>query len=171
MPRPELTDQDIRTIRQTYAQGEVTQRDIAEDYGVSVRKIAAILRGEIRPAAGGPLRRPDKRRRLTPRSVKRIRQRYADEDLTVTELAKEHGLAVSTVSRLVRGESHARADGPRSQPLLRPPRLRVLQPEQVEEILSSPAPHNELAKRFGVSRQAVQQLRQRWGWIRRPAED
>lgn len=45
-PNHKLTEADVRQIRQRYAAGNVRQRDIAADYGISQRLVSLIVRRE-----------------------------------------------------------------------------------------------------------------------------
>lgn len=46
--RSVLTDADVREIKTRYAQGNITQRQLAEEFGVSQRSISAIITGYCR---------------------------------------------------------------------------------------------------------------------------
>lgn len=49
-----LTDYEVIEIRMRYAGGDVTQKDLADDYGVSFGLISKIVRGKRYPDLGGP---------------------------------------------------------------------------------------------------------------------
>jgi transposase-like protein len=159
-----LSDQDVRKARDLYAKGGVTQTDLAHLYGVGEAQMRSILRGERRPEAGGPLGGGLQRSVFTPEDVVALRERYAAGDVTLQGLAEEFGVDISTLSRLVRGHTYQHLGGPLTEPRERPPRLSKLTEAAFAEVLESQVSHSVLARRFGVSRQAISQLRKRHGW-------
>lgn len=159
-----LTDEAIRKARELYARGGISQADLAHLFGVGETQMRMLLRGELRAGAGGPLTEPLYRGIFTDHDVVELRERYAVGDVTLQDLADEFGVDISTLSRLVRGHTYPEIGGPRTEPRERPPRLMKLSSEAFEEVMRSDAPHSALARRFGVSRQAISQLRKRHGW-------
>jgi DNA-binding XRE family transcriptional regulator len=158
-----LTKKQIRFVRSRYAKGGISQRALAELVGVSETYLHAILVGRVGQDAGGPLHAPT-RGVFSKKDVVAIRRNYASRRVTQLELAQEHGVDVATISRLVRGETYAEVGGPVIDGAAARPRSSRLSPEQVDAVLTSAEGHSALAKRYGVSRQLVQQLRERWGW-------
>ncbi len=62
-PRKEpMRAADLRRMRERYARGGVTQADLAIEYGLDLQKTGLLLRGQLRPEAGGPLKRKRRRR-------------------------------------------------------------------------------------------------------------
>jgi DNA-binding transcriptional regulator YiaG len=161
-----LTDRQIKEARERYSKGDVSQQQLAQQLGASRAVIADLLAGRLRKEAGGPFYRP-KRRMLTNKQVEQIRKAYAKGDVAQVEIAKQYGLDIASVSRMLRGLTYADAGGPLAETGASQPRPKKLTPEQMEEILESTGSHADLARRMGVSRQAVQQLRERWGWAAR----
>jgi DNA-binding CsgD family transcriptional regulator len=51
-----LTDAQVMAIRMRYAQGGVTDLDLAMQYGISRKTISSLLSGMSYPNAGGPIR-------------------------------------------------------------------------------------------------------------------
>ncbi len=49
-----LTDAEVEAIRAEYVAGQVTQKSIAERFGVSHQSVSKILRGDRRKLQGGP---------------------------------------------------------------------------------------------------------------------
>lgn len=54
-----MTDEQVVQARQAYATGEVTQRALAEQYGISPVGMHMILTGKSRLSAGGPIYRKE----------------------------------------------------------------------------------------------------------------
>lgn len=163
----DFTDAQIRAIRRRYAAGGVTQRELAKELDVSERWIIAVLRGRLRKEAGGPIHRVKKVRSLTKKQVEKLRTQYARGKIAQVEIAKKIGLDIAGVSRMLRGITYADAGGPLAETNGNMPTPHKLTHEQLEELLASPESHSVAARRLGVSRQAVQQLRDRWGWSAR----
>lgn len=161
-----LTDSQIREVRERYSRGETNQTQLAKQLGISRAAVADLLAGRVRKEAGGPFYRP-KRRMLTNKQVEQIRKAYAKGNIAQVDIARQYNLDIASVSRMLRGLTYADAGGPLAETGAAQPRPKKLTPEQMEEILESSASHAELARRMGVSRQAVQQLRERWGWTAR----
>jgi transcriptional regulator with XRE-family HTH domain len=158
-----LTDKQIRFARRRYSMGGVSQRELAELLGISQTYLFEILTGRVRPQAGGPLHTPAERT-FSAKQVVAIRRAYGTGRVTQAELAEKHGVDIATMSRLLRGETYADAGGPISEGALLAPRSTKLTARQLEHVLRSKEGHSELARRYGVSRQLIQQLRRRWGW-------
>jgi hypothetical protein len=53
-PESHLTDEDVRTIRSRRAAG-ASQKDLAEQFGVSQSFVSMVVNGKKRAAAGGPI--------------------------------------------------------------------------------------------------------------------
>lgn len=158
-----LTDKQIRGARVRYAKGGISQRKLAEQLGISQTFLFEILVGRVRPEAGGPLHEPSDRL-FSKSDVVAIRRAYATRRVTQAELAQRYSVDIATISRLLRGETYADVGGPISEGALSRPRSTKLRPRQLDHVLSSSDGHSELARRYGVSRQLIQQLRRRWGW-------
>lgn len=160
-----LTDKQIRDARRRYAKGGISQRKLAEGLGISQTYLYEILVGRVRPQAGGPLHSPTDRL-FTKREVVALRRTYATRRVSQAELAERHGVDIATISRLLRGETYGDVGGPISEGALTRPRSTKLGPRALDHVLASEESHSELARRYGVSRQLIQQLRRRWGWTR-----
>ena len=155
-----LTDGQVRTIRRKYSKGTATQRELAEQHGLGAHQIGRITRGETRADAGGPVVIKG-RSKLTRRQVAALRQRYAKGVASQATLAREYGISAAAVSRLVRGRTYDDVGGPRTA-TGELPHGRKLTPRQILEVAQSDDNMSELARRFGVTRQAIQALRKRW---------
>jgi hypothetical protein len=54
-PMSKIPDEDIQRIRDRYASGNVTQTDLAQEYGITFQHVSAIVRGKTRKASPGPV--------------------------------------------------------------------------------------------------------------------
>ena len=155
-----LTDAQVRAIRRAYAGGRATQRALADKYELGVHQVGRITRGEARADAGGTIATVE-RTKLSAGQVATLRRRYAKGVATQASLAREYGISAAAVSRLVRGHTYDGVGGPRVD-VGEMPHGRKLTPRQILEVAESDKTLAELARKFGVSRQAVQALRKRW---------
>ena len=155
-----LTEAQVRAIRKKYEKGAQSQREIAEEYGLGTHQIGRITRGEARGDAGGPIVSRG-RTKLNSRQVASLRRRYSTGVASQATLAREYGVSAAAVSRLVRGCTYDEVGGPRVDKGGMP-HGRKLTPKQILEVARSDANMSELARKFGVTRQAIQALRKRW---------
>lgn len=158
--RADLTDGRIRAIRRKYAKGRLSHREIGEEYGLTAKQVGRITRGEVREAAGGPVT-SQARTRLTKREIAKVRRRYSSGKISQVALAREYGVNSSTISEIVRGATHADVDGPLVD-AHQLPRGRKLTAQQIMSVARSTESLSVLARKYGVSRQAIHQHRRRW---------
>ena len=125
---PALTDAEAVEIRERYAAGGGTHRELAAEFGVSRAIIGCLIRGETYRHVGGPRTRPGGRRRLSEAEAVDIRERYAAGGVTHRELAAEFGVKRSTISYLIRGVTYQDAGGPHT-----PRWQRKTEPPEVPE--------------------------------------
>ncbi len=156
----DLSEAQVRAIRKKYEKGKQSQRELAEEYGLGTHQIGRITRGEARGDAGGPISSRG-RTKLTSRQVAALRRRYSSGVASQATLAREYGVSAAAVSRLVRGNTYDGVGGPRVEKGGMP-HGRKLTPKQILEVAQSDANMSELARKFGVTRQAIQALRKRW---------
>jgi DNA-binding MarR family transcriptional regulator len=156
----DLTDPQVRAIRKKYSKSGASQRELAKEYGLGVHQIGRLTRGEARPDAGGPIETKG-RAKLNKREVATLRGRYAKGAASQASLAREYGISAAAVSRLVRGHTYDSVGGPRVEKGGMP-HGRKLTPKQILEVARSESNMSELARKFGVTRQAIQALRKRW---------
>lgn len=100
-----LSENDVHAIRRAWATGEVTQRDLADAFGVEQTTIGYIVRYEKWAhlvTEGAPPSRT--RRRLAPDQIEEIRRIGHSQPLRVT--AALYGVHNSIVSRIVNGQVH-----------------------------------------------------------------
>lgn len=156
----DLTEPQVRSIRKKYAKGKLSQRELGEQYGLGTHQIGRITRGEAREAAGGPVSSRG-RAKLTSRQVAALRRRYSKGVASQATLAREYGISAAAVSRLVRGCTYDNVGGPRVEKGGMP-HGRKLTPKQILQVARSNENMSELARKYGVTRQAIQALRKRW---------
>jgi len=156
----DLTDGQVRAIRKKYDKGKMSQRELGEAYGLGTHQIGRVTRGEARSDSGGPISSRG-RTKLTSRQVATLRRRYAKGVASQATLAREYGVSAAAVSRLVRGCTYDGVGGPRVEKGGMP-HGRKLTPKQILEVAKSDENMSELARKFGVTRQAIQALRKRW---------
>ena len=105
-------------IRERYAAGGVSQRDLAAEYGVTSSKVNNLVTGKTYTNAPGPITRDgtggtrNGHAKLTETEVAEIRERRAAGGTTYTKLSNEFGIAISTVYKIVTGDTWADAPGP-----------------------------------------------------------
>ena len=96
--RTKLNEAAVLNIRQRYADGAVTAA-LADEYGVSEEAIRTIARGGSWEHVGGP--RTTRLRKVSEDAVQSIRARHAEGGVTMTDLAAEHRISLSGVSRII----------------------------------------------------------------------
>lgn len=114
MPRPTselLTEAQTTEIRTRYAAGDVNQRDLAAEFGVSQTLISQIVRGDTRKTVAGPTLRPrqlarnqgtkNPNARLTDAQVAEIREQYARGSITQRQLAAQHRVSQKSIWAIV----------------------------------------------------------------------
>jgi len=129
-----LTEKQVITIREQYATGHWTQKELANSFDIARTQIGSIVRGENWENAGGPIteigqrnqwqmpnsagENPDKQGEnhhnssLTEEDVIEIREKYHDQAVYQKDLADEYGVARSNIGQIVRGDSWESAGGP-----------------------------------------------------------
>jgi predicted transcriptional regulator len=113
--RPRIHAKVVRAIREAYAKGNITQKQLARRYGVQQSCISDIVLGDTWPEVGGPIKVSKKhksRLRLTAIIVREIREAYATGTKTQAWLAQRYGVQQSCISYIIRGETWKRAGGP-----------------------------------------------------------
>ena len=156
----DLTDKQVQTIRNQCSKGKKSQRELGEKYGLGTHQIGRLTRGEARMDAGGPVS-SNGRTKLTPRQVATLRRRYAKGVASQATLAREYGISAAAVSRLVRGCTYDDVGGPLVEKGGMP-HGRKLTPQQILQVARSDENMSKLARKYGVTRQAIQALRKRW---------
>ncbi|HSH02044.1 MAG TPA: HNH endonuclease [Anaerolineae bacterium] len=113
-----LTAKQVIAMRREYAQGNMTQRELAEKHGIPKGTLASILAGDNWKRVGGPIvKRGNKAEahhsaKLTADQVLEIRERYAAGGIRYKELSKKYGVNIAMIGNIVRGLAWRHADGP-----------------------------------------------------------
>ena len=97
-----LTAVKVEEMRLRYAAGDVTQVTLAQEYGVPQETVSMIIRGQAWRTAPGPVlqKLPYANFRLTPASVREIRQRAANGETHVA-LAEIYGVSNAQIGNIV----------------------------------------------------------------------
>lgn len=105
-----LTERDVIEIRRLYADGGITQRALADQFGVHQVQIGNIVRGESwATEKHGPRRRSNgaPNTKLTDEQVRAIRARHATGNVSQRALAGEYGVSEGHMSNLLSGKTRA----------------------------------------------------------------
>ena len=106
-----LTEAQVVDIRERYANGECTQQELADQYGIVFSNVSMIVRGETWQDVGGPrtLTGPaiygerHHNSRLTAMDVQCIRKQYARGGITYDDLARRYNVHSVTIGDIIRG--------------------------------------------------------------------
>lgn len=107
--RAKLTDEDIASICEQYAAG-VSQRPLADQFGVSQGLISMIVRGKGWTHVGGeriPEGTPPRHFKITEDDVRKIREMYARGSWSQKRLAHHFGISRASISGIVNGKTWA----------------------------------------------------------------
>lgn len=110
-----LTEAIVSDLRKRFTRGRVTIKQLAQEYNIHPFVMSCALSGRTWKHVGGPLivRRPNKRPpNITEADVRRIRECYAQHNITLRELAKQYDLTESNIHHIVRGHTWKHVDGP-----------------------------------------------------------
>jgi DNA-binding XRE family transcriptional regulator len=100
-PKVKLTGAQVVEIRERYAIGGITQRELGEEFGVDRRTVTQVVTGANWKLFGGKLSTQN-RRKLTVGQVAEIRKKYRDSGVLQCELAEEYEISRSAISLIVR---------------------------------------------------------------------
>lgn len=92
------------------------------------------------------------RAKMTDEAVTEARRRYRDENVRVGDLAREAGVAISSMARALNGTTYWHLPDPL-------PRRAELSVEAVNDIRTSQEPASVLAKKWGTSQKNISRLR------------
>lgn len=154
-----LSPQEVREIREERhdPDTDVTYDKLADKYGVSKGVIRGALSEKSYPDAGGPTGRVI-REEFSDDEVKALREEFAENDMSIAEMARREDCLDVTMGDLLRGDTYEDAGGPIKK---REP-FRKFNSEEVEKLREEyhkegkTAP--ELAGREGVSVAAIYKL-------------
>lgn len=102
--RKQLTDEEIEELRFEYAEGDISFKDLARQWGISKSSCFRYVRRISR--LGGQLTVAKVTAKLTHEQAEEIRTKYETGDYTQTQLAKEYGVSQRMISRVVRQEAY-----------------------------------------------------------------
>jgi transcriptional regulator with XRE-family HTH domain len=101
-----LSEDEITEIQRRYLAGNISTRQLADEYGVSKATIMTHVDAEVMVQ-----RRGKRIQRLTDEQVATIRDRYAAGGIQQAALADEYGVGIEQISHIVRGDQWKDADG------------------------------------------------------------
>jgi DNA-binding transcriptional regulator YiaG len=105
-----MNARQVEELRRAYHAGGVTQKQLADRYGISQSYVSAIVRGERRAAVGGPTSE-NNRNKLTAEDAREIRKRYAEGGVSYADLAERYPVTASGIWHVVTGAVFADAGG------------------------------------------------------------
>lgn len=111
-----VNDQQIEQILLIWSEGLLTQKQVAEQFGISREQAGRIIRGQSRRATRTLSRRqcaglPSHRNKLTDAQVVEIRERYAAGGVTTRGLGSEYGVNGSLISMIVTRKTRGHLGG------------------------------------------------------------
>jgi hypothetical protein len=110
-PSFRMNARQVQAVRRAYHAGGVTQKQLAERYGISQSYVSAIVCGELRAVVGGPTSE-NSRNKLTAQDAREIRERYAAGGVSYADLAEQYPVTGADICLVVNGEVSADAGGP-----------------------------------------------------------
>ncbi|MCK5644136.1 MAG: hypothetical protein KAJ19_25275 [Gammaproteobacteria bacterium] len=114
--KAELTDAQVKRMRELRSEGKYTYRELGEMFGYCLSGVALICRGKRRKHAGGPIEterawmRPG-HQRFTPEEIKRIRVEVRN-GATGPQLARVYGVHRHTITSIACGKIYDHIGGP-----------------------------------------------------------
>lgn len=114
-PRAKLSETDVVVICEKYAGGGYTQAQLADEYGVAITNVSAIVRGISWPDVDRLITKTGNAiygerhhgSKLTAQIVADIRSQYAKGIVTYDDLAEKYGVHPVTIGDVIRGTSWA----------------------------------------------------------------
>jgi len=161
-PGAKLTNEDVQTIRESYASGEITIKQLAINYGIGKKIMAHVVHGKSYKNAPGPIISP--KHKLSSKDVQQIRESYS-QGITVTELANQYDKNSSYVRNIIQGKERGNAPGPTC--ILPSRHSTKLTPDDVRRIRREHAQgckQVDLAKKYGVTPPCIGQVIRRVHW-------
>lgn len=119
-----LNDQDILYIRNVYATNKITQRKLAEKFGIGYKSISKVVRGERWTHVGGSITlekqevsKVANRRKLSDLEVVEIRKLTKEEYLStgsidIPDISLVAGISRQSMRLLLKGISYKKLSGP-----------------------------------------------------------
>lgn len=107
-----LTDEEVRGLREAAAVGDCSYAELAAVLGIPRTSATALIRGDKRRSAGGPIQPPIRYPELTAEDARTIRELYASGDYSYRDLALEWEVGADRIGRIIRGQALPDAGGP-----------------------------------------------------------
>jgi len=173
-----LTEEQVVKIRELYATGQYTARELATTHGMSKAPVVALLSGRTWKDAGGPIGvkipRPNDQK-LTPEDARQIRELYTTGQYKQKDLAVQFTVDQSVISNIVRGKVYRDAGGPDCAQVNPKPSYDVghetavaIREEYTQSRANTP---DALAAKHGISRSLVLKITQskgKWAYLGEP---
>lgn len=112
-PRSVLNEKDAVEMRNEYARGDVSQKELASRYTVVLSAVSQILSRKTWTHVGGAdcssmlnRRKIRRKSKLTDDQVRDIRKRYAEGGITQQELGSEFGVTHCAIGKVVKRKSY-----------------------------------------------------------------
>lgn len=88
--------------------GGIRQSDLADEFDLNKENMRKVINGKTYKEIGGVISCPGRghNKKLTIEQVSDIRRRISIKSITLTELAKEFGMATSTLSNVVQRKTY-----------------------------------------------------------------
>lgn len=104
-PNAVLTPEKVKSARERYAQGGISQTALAEENGVSYVAMHAALLGRSWENAGGPIHEPDSGHldEKTVRAIRREAKKHPERSFA--DISRRRGLSRGTVSSILNGRT------------------------------------------------------------------
>jgi transposase-like protein len=175
MARLNLSENLAVGLRRLYATGAYTYADLAKLFELSSAYIGRVIRGELFPDAGGPIKTaegpiktggsPGPSGALSDDEVLEIRRAYATGDVKQVELAERFGVSPGIIGYTVRGEAYGHVGGPivgtDYARVSHPSANRVLSATEVRTLrrrYCDGQPQSALAHDYGISQSLVSKI-------------
>ena len=163
--RAKLTLDQVAKMRESFAAGEVTIKELRRGFQMEASSIYRILAGRTYPEAKGPLTQfkskkgepkakaqpKTTRTRITTKMAKAIREDHAG-GLSQSDLRKRYDLSRAALYKILYGRSFPHAGGP----ILKSPKKNGPKPSLAPRTLSA------LKKRYATGKYTMQQLADRY---------
>lgn len=110
-----LLDTEVKAIRELYAVGKLTFKQIADMYNITAPHAGNLVNGRIRPEAGGPIGTKIERWngiKLHNKAVRKMRRLYAAGNHSLREISKTFEIGHATAWNALMGVTHKSAGGP-----------------------------------------------------------
>lgn len=115
-PNAKITTEQVISIREEYAAGSTTQKQLAEKYNLGKETIRIIVSGEAWKSVGGPIHKTNRHKSWSNDQILAIRMEYARGEISKKEIAAKYHTSQTSMSRILSGETFPDAGGPLHKP-------------------------------------------------------